>query len=177
MNRKPVGSNDYLIHAALAAGTLNVDPSEGRVYSAGLAVDEHVDKHGYRRVCLSGRAPVVAHRVVWIACEDPIPLGIEVNHRNGVRHDNRISNLELTTHSENMAHAAVTPYYERIRDEDLAAVDPEWLARVISLAESGEVTAGRIAQLRPEARTPVGSPEYRQWHADQKVDQSLSGSR
>lgn len=45
------------------------------------------------------------HRIVWEAFRGPIPEGKEINHRNGKKRDNRISNLEVVTHSENMKHA------------------------------------------------------------------------
>jgi hypothetical protein len=43
----------------------------------------------------------LAHRLVWIAFEGPIPDGLEINHKNSVRDDNRLTNLELTTRSGN----------------------------------------------------------------------------
>ena len=46
-----------------------------------------------------------AHRVVWEAFNGPIPGRLEVNHKNLDRHDNRLENLELLTHRENVNHA------------------------------------------------------------------------
>lgn len=48
---------------------------------------------------------MLCHRVVWEAVHGPIPDGLFINHINGVKHDNRIENLELVTASENNAHA------------------------------------------------------------------------
>lgn len=177
MANPSVGKHDPRIHAALKAGWFQVDPATGRVTDlAGRYVDEHLNQ-GYRVIYLGAGVQVRAHRLVWIACEGPIPAGMEINHRNRIRDDNRICNLEVTSHAENMAHALETPYYERIRDEDLEAVDPAWLSRVIELAESGRVTPEQVAALRPEPRTPVGTPEYRQWLSDNHVDRALSGQR
>jgi hypothetical protein len=55
--------------------------------------------NGYRKMCRS------AHRMVWEAVHGPIPEGLQINHKNGVKTDNRIENLELVTASENTAHA------------------------------------------------------------------------
>jgi len=46
----------------------------------------------------------LAHRIVWQAFNGPIQKGIEVNHKNGIKFDNRLVNLELATRSENMLH-------------------------------------------------------------------------
>lgn len=46
-----------------------------------------------------------AHRIIWEAVNGPITGGLEINHRNGKKADNRISNLELTDRSGNVQHA------------------------------------------------------------------------
>lgn len=58
------------------------------------------------RVQLDGRtASGLAHRIVWQWFMGPIPEGVEVNHKNGDRGDNRLGNLELLTKGENLEHA------------------------------------------------------------------------
>src|SRR5690606_10829231 len=46
-----------------------------------------------------------AHRLVWEAVNGPIPEGMEINHINGRKSDNRIENLEAVTRLQNMRHA------------------------------------------------------------------------
>ena len=48
---------------------------------------------------------VSVHRLAWQAFYGPIPQGLEINHKNGRRDDNRLDNLELMTRSQNCAHA------------------------------------------------------------------------
>lgn len=88
-----------------------VDPETGTVYGRRgkpirsrngrgyVHAQTTVGGRGGQRVCLK------AHRLVWEAVHGPIPAGLEPNHKNGVRHDNRIANLELVTRSENVLHA------------------------------------------------------------------------
>lgn len=49
-----------------------------------------------------------AHRLVWLHFHGPIPEGMTINHKNGIKTDNRPDNLELATHSEQQIHAART---------------------------------------------------------------------
>lgn len=46
-----------------------------------------------------------AHRLVWIVLVGKIPSRIDINHKNGIKDDNRQRNLELATRSENHIHA------------------------------------------------------------------------
>lgn len=58
------------------------------------------------RVMLGGhRTHALAHRLVWLHFNGPIPDGITINHKNGIRSDNRPENLELATPAEQTAHA------------------------------------------------------------------------
>lgn len=45
------------------------------------------------------------HRLVWLRFKGRIPKGKEINHDDGVKSNNHINNLELTTRSGNMKHA------------------------------------------------------------------------
>ena len=46
-----------------------------------------------------------AHRIVWTYFNGEIPDDKEINHKNGVKTDNRPENLELVISSENKKHA------------------------------------------------------------------------
>lgn len=61
-------------------------------------------RNGYLSAELSkdGKArPVLIHRLVWEAFNGPIPEGMQVNHINEDKTDNRIGNLNLMTPKEN----------------------------------------------------------------------------
>lgn len=42
------------------------------------------------------------HRLVWEAFNGEIPEGVEIDHINTVRTDNRLENLRIVTHKENL---------------------------------------------------------------------------
>jgi hypothetical protein len=51
------------------------------------------------------RMTALAHRMVWHHINGPIPEGMTINHKNGIKDDNHPSNLELATDSEQQIHA------------------------------------------------------------------------
>lgn len=48
------------------------------------------------------------HRLVAAAFIGPCPEGQEVNHKNGIREDNRLANLEYMTRQQNIIHGQRT---------------------------------------------------------------------
>lgn len=88
----------------------------GLVYGANGKTLMRVNKRGYVEVkkrVPGGHIYARAHRIIWEYVNGPIPHGMEINHINGVKTDNRITNLELVTPSENMRHAARTGLWVR----------------------------------------------------------------
>jgi hypothetical protein len=45
------------------------------------------------------------HRLVYLAFIGDIPNKMQINHLNAIKKDNRLNNLELVTHQQNMDHA------------------------------------------------------------------------
>lgn len=68
-----------------------------------------IDSGGYRKVSYSYKKKIwqiQAHRLVWIAFNGPITdEHLVINHINGTKLDNNLSNLELVTNTYNIRHA------------------------------------------------------------------------
>lgn len=64
----------------------------------------------YRVVTIRGKEYRV-HRLVMEAFNGPCTEGMEVDHKNRIRHDNRLDNLIYCNHTENMHN---TDKYERV---------------------------------------------------------------
>lgn len=67
----------------------------------------HPDELGYRRVGVrvgGKHYTMFAHRLVWVAVNGRIPDGLEINHIDGNKSNNRLANLELMTRGDNLSH-------------------------------------------------------------------------
>lgn len=62
--------------------------------------------NGYLQVNLAGKV-FLAHRMIALTFRGKCPKGLECAHLNGVKTDNRISNLVYVTTQENMDHKKI----------------------------------------------------------------------
>lgn len=82
----------------------------GRVRNkTGRILSPAKNSRGYQRVLLCKDGKKKNHSVHRLVALAFVPIGregLEVNHINGIKTDNRAENLEWVTRSENMAHLA-----------------------------------------------------------------------
>lgn len=65
-----------------------------------------VNSYGYRGVKFFGKIPRV-HRILWEMANGPIPKGIEIDHIDRDKGNNRLSNLRLATRKENASNVGL----------------------------------------------------------------------
>ena len=96
------------IYSASSLGRIRRDAA-GRNAKVGGCLSQTRMPSGYQYVNLSDkrrcRLREYVHRIILSAFDGPPKVGMECNHKNGVRDDNRIENLEWVTHAENLNHS------------------------------------------------------------------------
>jgi hypothetical protein len=86
-----------------------------------VPVKVHRSGNGYLTVNLwhaGKRATAYVHRLVAQAFIGPIADGMTVNHKDGDKANPALSNLEIVTHAQNMAHASRTGLFAAGRSEN-----------------------------------------------------------
>ncbi len=92
---------------------MHVETPNYIVYDDGTTIHKRFDrpvghkrKDGYLEFSNAddNRKKTLAHRFIWKVFNGEIPNGMQVNHVNGVKDDNRLVNLELVTRQHNQQH-------------------------------------------------------------------------
>jgi hypothetical protein len=113
---------------------------DGRVFRNGRQLKFGIGKRGYCNIGLSIFNVLyyfLVHRLVaelYIPNPDNKP---EVNHKNGIKSDNRVSNLEWNTRKENQQHSAkvlknkvgINNYQSKFTEEEIQYIRSNYIPR------------------------------------------------
>lgn len=155
--------------------------SSGRIYSirSGKYLAGVIQKTGYVHVslCHEGtKKNFSVHRLIALAYlgrGDDVE-GLVVNHKNGDKEDNRLSNLEWCTYQENAQHAVMTGLRVSPRNPD-RSLDDETVHKVCQLLEDNWRNKD-IAKLLNIKHTIVGSIRFGKDYADISCEYNTRGT-
>lgn len=135
--------------------------ADGAVYSTNYshtgetkALKQHLNRKGYPYVvlCIDGvRKKWVVHRLVALAFIPNPDSKPHVNHKNGIRSDSRVENLEWVTASENALHSY------RVLGRRMTDEQREFLSRKASGENSPHtsLTCERVREMREQKRRGI----------------------
>ena len=125
------------------------------------------NKIGYIQVglCKNGKMKsFLVHRLVYTAFNSPIPDGMQIDHANTVRDDNRLSNLRCVTPSENHRNPITA---KRVQEANRRlAENPQWRHRQREGVRRARAKA--VLQLDKDTGEVI-----RQWESMMDVEREL----
>lgn len=153
-----------------------------------LAFSETFD--GYLEVGLArnGKTKTLkVHRVVAEAFLDTWDADLEVNHKDGNKKNNCVSNLEMVTHQDNMTHYWRSPVFaeqqKEYREYDKQAMterwqNPEFRNKVQNIFDSPEYKAAHSVACKkiyddPEQRKRAGEQSKQRWADPEYHDKQI----
>ena len=104
-NMKEIWKDIDDAHACSNMGRIKTTKTQ-HGHPSGYVFDVKQTNKGYERIKLNGKN-VMVHRLVaelFVENDNPVEK-TEVNHKNGIRSDNRAENLEWTSHHENIRYS------------------------------------------------------------------------
>lgn len=102
----------------------------------------------------------LVHRLVWEAFNGIIPTKMEINHKNGDKSNNQLSNLELVTSAENNQHAYATGLrVQKLHPEKISEMVEAIRCGSLSKAEAAEKYNIKASTVTHHVRSRLG-PQY-----------------
>lgn len=116
---------------------------------SGRVLKPKLTSYGYHEVDLSrdnARRTMKIHTLVVEAFIGCVPPGYQVNHKNGNRADNRLSNLEIVTPQQNAMHAAGVLGAYRGKRNGMTKLTAAQVREIRRLYATGNITQTALAE-------------------------------
>lgn len=123
-----------------------------RKYGKERVLSPATNKYRYKVVCLCVnyvQKTALVHQLVMDAFVGKTPEGLEINHKNGDKGDNRLENLEFCTPRENMLHSyrELGRLSARGERNGMAKIAEEDVVEIKRLLASGEYSFRSLATM------------------------------
>ncbi len=125
---------------------------DANVYRKNRKIKTSIDKQGYERFSVSIKNKVknfLVHRILAECYLENPSNKPEVNHKNGLKNDNRIENLEWATKKENMNHSVKVlgkKFQGKISEEDKMFIKTNCIPRHKQYSQSALAKKFNISQ-------------------------------
>ncbi len=125
-------------------------------------------EYHYLNLSVGGKVKTTKiHRMVYEAFMGKIPEGLVINHKNGVKTDNRLENLEVMTTGENVLHGyrvlgrkGKAPHHMRGEETGRAKLTNAEAEEIRYICKHRLMTHKRIAELYGISPSTVGGIAY-----------------
>lgn len=164
-------TTDEFVLSMYNEGLIAADPYQGIIYSKFRYGDWAEPRpisgsrtpNGYVMITLRHnkvRKNVLAHRAMWLIIYGVIPQGMEVQHINNKRWDNRIDNLRLVVPKERVP---------RGENHPLAKLDWSKVRRVRKVRAKHQITKLFAAQYMVHKSTIYAAQRYKTWYPEENA--------
>ena len=117
-------------------------------HSESIILKPCTDKDGYKMVNLRSHDTAFSIRVHRLVAQVFLPnysTHLEVNHKNEIKNDNRVENLEMCSRQYNIDYGTRTEkYYKAIIQESLSG---EFIAEYKSINEAAKAVGGKVCNI------------------------------